>query len=177
MAEFFECAMLAAFGLSWPFSIAKTLKAKSAAGKSAAFMSIILAGYLFGIAARLLDGSPANDWLCAVYLADMALVSTDLALCLRFGAKKKPLAAAAIALFFAVAFCADASAQARPHVWWHRMNGNGGWPILEIPAWVKNGGTSPAGRRTFATWRHWTAEDDLLPSGILGPISLAVEEL
>jgi hypothetical protein len=33
-----------------------------------------------GIAARLLDAVPGNDWLCFVYLLDMGLVSTDLAL-------------------------------------------------------------------------------------------------
>ena len=33
-----------------------------------------------GIAARLVDARPENDWLCLVYLLDMALVSTDLTL-------------------------------------------------------------------------------------------------
>ena len=33
-----------------------------------------------GIAARLVDARPENDWLCWVYLLDMALVSMDLTL-------------------------------------------------------------------------------------------------
>ena len=53
-------------------------------GKSPWFMAIVLAGYACGIAARLADGRPENDWLVWVYLLDMALVSTDLALYFRF---------------------------------------------------------------------------------------------
>ena len=81
LCEFF---MLFAFGFSWPFSIARTYKAgrsgAGVAGKSPMFMIIVLCGYVGGICARLLDANPGNDWLCLVYLADMALVSTDLAL-------------------------------------------------------------------------------------------------
>lgn len=72
--------MLFSFGFSWPFAIAKTLRAKRVDGKSPLFMIIVLLGYLCGIAARLVDGIPGNDWLCLVYLFDMALVSTDLSL-------------------------------------------------------------------------------------------------
>ena len=42
--------------------------------------------------------------------------------------------------------------------------------IKEIPAWVKAGKPSPTGRHTFTTWRHWTKHDELLPSGLLGPV-------
>lgn len=87
MSEFLEFAMLFAFGFSWPFAIAKTWKAKRVDGKSPAFLAIVLAGYACGVAARLADGNPDNDWLVGVYLLDMALVSTDLALYLRFRAK------------------------------------------------------------------------------------------
>lgn len=48
--------------------------------------------------------------------------------------------------------------------------------IAAIPDWVKRGEKSPTGRYTFCTWRHWTAEDDLLPSGMLGPARLLVEK-
>lgn len=80
MASMFEFAMLFTFGFSWPFAIAKTLRAKRVDGKSPMFMIIILLGYTCGIAARLVDENPGNDWLCLVYLLDMALVSTDLTL-------------------------------------------------------------------------------------------------
>ena len=74
--------MLFAFGFSWPFAIARTYRAKRVDGKSPMFMIIVIIGYLFGIAAHLVEGSKL--WLCWVYLLDMALVSTDLALYFRY---------------------------------------------------------------------------------------------
>ena len=44
--------------------------------------------------------------------------------------------------------------------------------VREIPQWVKEGKPSPTGRHTFTTWRHWSKEDDLLPSGLIGPVML-----
>ena len=44
--------------------------------------------------------------------------------------------------------------------------------IREIPAWVKDGKPSPTGRHTFTTWKHWDKDDELLPSGLLGPVRL-----
>ena len=51
---------------------------------------------------------------------------------------------------------------------WQKLNEPG---IKEIPQWVKDGWTSPTGRHTFTTWKHWTKTDKLLPSGLLGPVS------
>ena len=44
--------------------------------------------------------------------------------------------------------------------------------LKEIPQWVKEGKKSPTGRCTFTTWKHWDKNDELLPSGILGPVYL-----
>ena len=44
--------------------------------------------------------------------------------------------------------------------------------IKEIPQWVKDGKPSPTGRHTFTTWKHWDKNDKLLPSGLLGPVSM-----
>ncbi|MBP5791664.1 MAG: hypothetical protein J6W80_05365 [Kiritimatiellae bacterium] len=81
-AQILEFMMLFAFGFSWPFAIARTLKAKRVDGKSPAFMAIVLFGYLCGILAHVVEGTKL--WLVAVYLADMALVSTDLVLYFRY---------------------------------------------------------------------------------------------
>lgn len=78
IAELLEFAMLFSFGFSWPFAIARTVRAKRVDGKSPAFMCIVIFGYLCGIAAHLVEGT--KTWLCLVYLIDIALVSTDLAL-------------------------------------------------------------------------------------------------
>ena len=44
--------------------------------------------------------------------------------------------------------------------------------ILKIPDWVQAGRRSPTGRVTFTTWRHWRKDDNLLPSGLLGPVRI-----
>ena len=44
--------------------------------------------------------------------------------------------------------------------------------IAGIPEWVKEGKRSPTGRHTFTTWKHWSKQDDPLPSGLLGPVCL-----
>lgn len=44
--------------------------------------------------------------------------------------------------------------------------------LVAVPQWLKEGKASPAGRLTFATWKHWDKEDALLPSGLLGPVKL-----
>jgi len=44
--------------------------------------------------------------------------------------------------------------------------------VREIPKWVKEGKPSPTGRHTFTTWKHWSKEDNLLPSGLIGPVCL-----
>ena len=67
MAALLEFGMLFAFGFSWPFD-----------GKSPMFMVIVILGYCCGIASHLVEGTKL--WLVAVYLVDIALVSTDLAL-------------------------------------------------------------------------------------------------
>ena len=82
LSEMLELGMLVAFGISWPFAIMRTWRAKRVDGKSPHFMIIVIFGYLCGISAHLVDGSKL--WLCWVYLVDAALVSVDLALYFRY---------------------------------------------------------------------------------------------
>ena len=49
--------------------------------------------------------------------------------------------------------------------------------LKKMPDWVEKGLDSPSGRSTFATWRHWTKDDALLPSGIIGPVLLREGEI
>lgn len=45
--------------------------------------------------------------------------------------------------------------------------------ILELPLWYVNGQPKPQGRRiTFSTWKHWKKGEELLESGLIGPVSL-----
>jgi hypothetical protein len=54
-----------------------------------------------------------------------------------------------------------------------------GGNLVQWPQWLLAGKPSPTGRRTFATWRHWSKDSPLLESGLLGPVTLkaaAVQE-
>ena len=63
---------------------------------------------------------------------------------------------------------------AKPHTWYHMMNGNATKEIgiKKIPQRVKDGKPSPTGRHTFTTWKYWDKDDELLPSGLIGPVRL-----
>jgi len=57
--------------------------------------------------------------------------------------------------------------QEPPDVEWN------GKPLREWPEWfVKHEPRPSPGRVTFTTWHHWTKNDPLLPSGLIGPVRL-----
>ena len=73
----YEFMMLCCFGFSWPFSIIKSLKTKSAKGKSLGFMLLLELGYVFGIAHKILFD---YNWVLWAYVALFVLIATDIAL-------------------------------------------------------------------------------------------------
>jgi hypothetical protein len=77
----FEAAMLVCFGVSWPVSIAKSVRTKIVAGKSPLFMAIVMVGYLSGL---LHKAFYAFDGVTALYAVNLALVGMDLALYYRY---------------------------------------------------------------------------------------------
>ena len=81
MAQIFETVMLVCFGLSWPFNIAKSIKSRTARGKSLQFELLIVVGYLFGIAGKFVGGNVT--YVLAVYILDVLMVSTDIVLTCR----------------------------------------------------------------------------------------------
>jgi uncharacterized membrane protein len=81
MAQLFEALMLIAFGVSWPFSIVKSIRSRTAKGKSMVFMVIVIFGYLCGITSKLISGN--ITYVFAFYIIDLVMVTTDLALYLR----------------------------------------------------------------------------------------------
>jgi hypothetical protein len=46
--------------------------------------------------------------------------------------------------------------------------------LASYPQWLKDNRPSPAGRFTFTTWKHWTKDDPLQESGLLGPVRIIV---
>ena len=87
LAHFLEFMMLALFGVSWPFAIAKTYRAKRVDGKSPLFEVIVIAGYLCGIASHVVSG--VGMWVIGIYAVDILLVSTDLALYCYYSIKNR----------------------------------------------------------------------------------------
>ena len=70
--------MLFCFGFAWPFNIYKSYKARTNIGKSLLFLIVIWLGYLLGIFHKAL--SPEPDFVLWLYILNIAMVSTDLAL-------------------------------------------------------------------------------------------------
>ena len=82
----FEALMLICFGASWPFAIIKTIRAKNPAGKSYLFSVLVIIGYISGCLHKILYHW---DLVFYLYLTLLALVSTDLILCLYYASKRK----------------------------------------------------------------------------------------
>ena len=55
MSEILEIIMIVSFGASWPMNVVKSYKARTAKGKSVAFLSLILFGYVAGIISKLVN--------------------------------------------------------------------------------------------------------------------------
>lgn len=71
----FEIGMLVCFGLSWPINIYKSLKSRTAKGKSLLFLAVIILGYISGIINKILYSPDIVLWL---YVLNLLMVSGDL---------------------------------------------------------------------------------------------------
>ena len=76
----FEIGMLLAFGFAWPSNIYKSLKSRTAAGKSLTFQWAIIFGYICGITHKILY---SNDVVLYLYILNLLMVSVDTALYFR----------------------------------------------------------------------------------------------
>jgi membrane protein DedA with SNARE-associated domain len=76
MSEIFETAMLVCFGLSWPINLVKNIKAQTAKSTSLKFLLLIIFGYIFGIAAKLVNHH--YNYVLAVYFLNLAVVMANL---------------------------------------------------------------------------------------------------
>ena len=81
MAHLLETAMLICFGLSWPFNIAKSVRSRTARGKSVVFEILIITGYFCGLIGKFILGD--LSYVVIFYIADILMVSADLVLTLR----------------------------------------------------------------------------------------------
>ena len=85
MPELLEIVMLICFGASWPISVAKSWKARTAKGKSVVFEFIVIFGYLVGLLGKLITYSRTGGWAYSIwfYFADIAMVTIDIVLYFR----------------------------------------------------------------------------------------------
>lgn len=81
MSEIFEVIMVIFFGVSWPLSIIKSYKSRTAKGKSVIFIIFIIIGYLSGITSKIV-GNKIN-YVLIFYCINLIAVSIDLFLFIR----------------------------------------------------------------------------------------------
>lgn len=74
--ELLEAAMLICFGLSWPISLCKNIRAHSAKNMSLQFILLICAGYVAGITAKLMRGSVT--YVLVAYFFNLAIVAANI---------------------------------------------------------------------------------------------------
>jgi len=78
MPQILEALMMVLFGLSWPFNIAKSIRTKSARGKSVYFLLLVDAGYLAGILSKVFAHN--ITWVVFFYVLNFFMVLTDIIL-------------------------------------------------------------------------------------------------
>ena len=88
MAEIFEIIMVLCFGASWPMNIYRSYKARTAKGKSLAFLVLISIGYVAGIISKFMNAAYmaefASKWYVLVfYCINLVMVCIDMALYFR----------------------------------------------------------------------------------------------
>ena len=81
MEEILEAAMVISFGVSWPTSIIKSYRARTAKGKSLLFLCFIFFGYVCGITAKIITGN--ITYVFAFYVLNLLMVGADIALYFR----------------------------------------------------------------------------------------------
>ena len=72
----FMSVMLVCFGLSWPISVVKNIKSKTAKNMSLRFILLIVVGYIAGISAKIILGS--FNYVLVVYVLNLAIVSINI---------------------------------------------------------------------------------------------------
>lgn len=81
MGQFFEMCMVVCFGVSWPISVLKSLRSKTAKGKSAVFGFFVWIGYVCGITGKILTGN--ITYVLIFYVINLVMVTIDILLYFR----------------------------------------------------------------------------------------------
>lgn len=81
MTTICETIMLICFGLSWPSSVIKSYRSRTAKGKSIVFQIAIILGYLAGITGKIASGN--FSYVFFLYVINLTMVCIDLCLYFR----------------------------------------------------------------------------------------------
>ena len=81
MTEILETVMLVCFGISWPLTVYRNIKSKTAKTMSLGFIVLIIVGYLAGITAKITSDNVG--FVLAVYVINLIIVSVNLAVYFR----------------------------------------------------------------------------------------------
>lgn len=76
MQEILETLMLICFGASWPISVVKNIRSKTAKSMSIQFILLIIVGYIAGITAKVVSGNV--NYVLIAYLFNLLCVCTNL---------------------------------------------------------------------------------------------------
>lgn len=85
LMEILEAAMVLCFGISWPLSIVKSYRARTAKGKSLLFLLFIFTGYVAGIAWKMILLAETGEikWPTYFYFLNLVMVGTDIVMYFR----------------------------------------------------------------------------------------------
>lgn len=81
MGKFFEAGMVICFGISWPISVLKSWRARTAKGKSVVFVLLILLGYILAMIGKILTHN--INYVFVFYVINCMMVCVDLLLYVR----------------------------------------------------------------------------------------------
>ena len=76
----FEIAMLVCFGAAWPFSLCRSFRSRTNAGKSLFFLGVVFLGYVSGILHKIFFSPDPVIWL---YVLNGIMVGGDIFLYFR----------------------------------------------------------------------------------------------
>lgn len=76
MPELLETVMLICFGFSWPVSVLKNLRAKTAKSMSLGFILLIILGYIAGISSKIIMHN--ISYVLIAYVLNLLMVSVNL---------------------------------------------------------------------------------------------------
>ncbi|MBQ9031646.1 MAG: hypothetical protein IJ106_09385 [Parasporobacterium sp.] len=81
MGQVFELIMLICFGLSWPTSVLKSYRSRTAKGKSLFFEIFIWVGYVVGVIGKFVSHN--ITYVLIIYAINIIMVSIDICLYFR----------------------------------------------------------------------------------------------